>query len=173
MKGLEWQFDFDAARDVEEAAVAQARLVERGRRMEVMLGYSDTNKESGYLSSVWSLHRAEAALVERADAHQVKLTLFHGRGGAIGRGGGRGLLERGWVPGITVSRLTQFDVFFTKYGAGTVFIARFVTGLLVDTASNVAWDALPSHDGQPVSYNVAGGNLSSVRVNGFDGAGTA
>ena len=65
----------------------QARLVERGRRMEVMLGYSDTNKESGYLSSVWSLHRAEAALVERADAHQVKLTLFHGRGGAIGRGG--------------------------------------------------------------------------------------
>lgn len=45
-----------------------------------------------------------------------------------------------------------------------------VTGVLVDTASNLAWDALPSHDSQPVAYDVAGGNLSSVRVNGFDGA---
>ena len=68
--------------------VLQARIVERGRRLEVMLGYSDTNKESGYLSSVWLLHLAEAALVDRASAHNLKLTLFHGRGGAIGRGGG-------------------------------------------------------------------------------------
>jgi phosphoenolpyruvate carboxylase len=68
--------------------VLQARIVERGRRFEVMLGYSDTNKESGYLSSVWLLHLAEAALVDRANAHNLKLTLFHGRGGAIGRGGG-------------------------------------------------------------------------------------
>lgn len=66
----------------------QARIAERGRRLEMMLGYSDTNKESGYLSSVWLLHLAEAALVDRASAHNLKLTLFHGRGGAIGRGGG-------------------------------------------------------------------------------------
>ncbi|MFM8915184.1 MAG: phosphoenolpyruvate carboxylase, partial [Candidatus Limnocylindrus sp.] len=68
--------------------VLQGRIVERGRRLEVMLGYSDTNKESGYLSSVWLLHLAEAALVDRASAHNLRLTLFHGRGGAIGRGGG-------------------------------------------------------------------------------------
>jgi phosphoenolpyruvate carboxylase len=68
--------------------VLQRRIMERGRRLEVMLGYSDTNKESGYLASVWLLHLAETALVDRAKTHQLKLTLFHGRGGAIGRGGG-------------------------------------------------------------------------------------
>jgi len=65
-----------------------APIAERGRRLEIMLGYSDTNKESGYLASVWLLHLAEAALVDRASAHKLNLTIFHGRGGAIGRGGG-------------------------------------------------------------------------------------
>ena len=74
--------------EIVASPVLNARIVERGRRLEVMLGYSDTNKESGYLSSVWLLHLAEEALVERARAHNLRLTLFHGRGGAIGRGGG-------------------------------------------------------------------------------------
>jgi phosphoenolpyruvate carboxylase len=53
-----------------------------------MLGYSDSNKESGYLAANWLLHRAQAALARRRAAHGVELTIFHGRGGAIGRGGG-------------------------------------------------------------------------------------
>ena len=53
-----------------------------------MLGYSDSNKESGYLAANWLLHRAQAALAAAAQAHDIELTLFHGRGGAIGRGGG-------------------------------------------------------------------------------------
>ena len=63
-------------------------LRDRGDRQEVMLGYSDSNKESGYVAANWLLYRAQEELVAAARASGVKLTLFHGRGGAIGRGGG-------------------------------------------------------------------------------------
>jgi len=54
----------------------------------VMLGYSDSNKDGGYLASNWALYRAELDLVEAFRQHRIKLRLFHGRGGTVGRGGG-------------------------------------------------------------------------------------
>jgi len=66
----------------------RAHLRARGDRQEVMLGYSDSNKESGYVATHWLLHRAQELLVVAAREAGVELTIFHGRGGALGRGGG-------------------------------------------------------------------------------------
>jgi phosphoenolpyruvate carboxylase len=101
-------------------------LSRRGDRQEVMLGYSDSNKESGFLAANWLLYRAQEALVREAQAADIELTLFHGRGGAIGRGGGpagRAILAQ--APGSVDGRLKlteQGEVIAARYG--NIAIAR-------------------------------------------------
>jgi len=98
----------------------RAHLQGRGDRQEVMLGYSDSNKESGFVAANWLLWRAQAALAEVADRQGIELTLFHGRGGTVGRGGGR--LDRailGQPPGTIRGRLKvteQGEVVAARYG---------------------------------------------------------
>jgi len=64
-------------------------LKQRDQRQMIMLGYSDSNKDGGLVASRWSLQHAQSRLVELFNQHQLKLGLFHGRGGSIGRGGGK------------------------------------------------------------------------------------
>ncbi|WNG84464.1 phosphoenolpyruvate carboxylase [Mycobacterium sp. ITM-2016-00316] len=75
----------EAALDVPVYAAAVAA---RHGHQEVMLGYSDSNKDGGYLAANWALYRAELELVESARKTGIRLRLFHGRGGTVGRGGG-------------------------------------------------------------------------------------
>jgi len=99
-------------------------LAARGDRQEVMLGYSDSNKESGLVAAAWMLHQAQAALARVARERGVELTLFHGRGGALGRGGGptnRAIL--GQAPGSVDGRLKlteQGEVIAANYADPTI-----------------------------------------------------
>ena len=87
---------------------------------EVMVGYSDSNKDGGYLTSVWSLHEATSALAGVFEQHGAVMQIFHGRGGAVGRGGGSSFAAIRAQPAGTVRgriRITeQGEVIAAKYG---------------------------------------------------------
>lgn len=68
--------------------LAKKWIASRNNYQEIMLGYSDSNKDGGYLSSCWTLYKAQQQLTAIGDEFGVKITFFHGRGGTVGRGGG-------------------------------------------------------------------------------------
>lgn len=69
--------------------VYRAHIDARGGFQEIMLGYSDSNKDGGYWMANWALHKAQKSLAETSQRQGVEIRLFHGRGGTVGRGGGR------------------------------------------------------------------------------------
>ncbi|MBD2100913.1 phosphoenolpyruvate carboxylase [Leptolyngbya sp. FACHB-261] len=89
---------FETVEDLKRAPAVVTELLElplyrcyvtcQNNIQEVMLGYSDSNKDSGFLSSNWEIYKAQQALQKTVEAHGVQVRIFHGRGGSVGRGGG-------------------------------------------------------------------------------------
>lgn len=116
----------DVLEDMIKIPEVQARLKATGRKLEVMLGYSDSSKDAGPTTATLALHSAEARIVEWAENNDIDLTLFHGRGGAVGRGGGpanRAVLAqpRGSV-NCRFKLTEQGEVIFARYGNPTLAV---------------------------------------------------
>jgi phosphoenolpyruvate carboxylase len=99
----------------------RAAVRARGNRQQVMVGYSDSNKDGGYLAATWATYRAQQDLAEAAAAAGVELIVFHGRGGAVGRGGGpmsRAIQARPAAAESPTFKITeQGEVIFARYGS--------------------------------------------------------
>src|SRR5258708_1547547 len=105
-------------------APVKLRLAETGRGLEVMLGYSDSTKEVGPLSATLALYEAQSHLTAWAKERGVRLTMFHGRGGALGRGGGpANRAVRAQAAGSVAGRFKvteQGEVIFARYGNAAI-----------------------------------------------------
>ena len=129
----------------------------RGDTQEVMLGYSDSNKDGGYLAANWALYRAELNLVESARKTGIRLRLFHGRGGTVGRGGGPSYEAILAQPPGAVSgslRLTeQGEVIAAKYAEPRI-AHRNLESLIAATLESTLLDVEGLGDGAEPAYRV-------------------
>ncbi len=114
------QNSVDVLEDMIKIPEVQARLKATGGKLEVMLGYSDSSKDAGPTSATLALHAAQERIAKWAESHNIDLTLFHGRGGAVGRGGGpanRAVLAQPVGSVKCRFKLTeQGEVIFARYG---------------------------------------------------------
>ena len=103
-----------------EVPIYRAALRSRGDRQQIMVGYSDSNKDGGYLAATWQTYGAQELLADAARDAGLALTIFHGRGGAVGRGGGpmgRAVLARPLAARTPELKVTeQGDVITARYG---------------------------------------------------------
>jgi phosphoenolpyruvate carboxylase len=122
---------FETIDDLEQASVVMRALLDdpvysrqleaRGRRQEVMIGYSDSGKDAGMIASSWALYRAQESLAELFREAGVELRLFHGRGGSVGRGGGSPVYRAlaALPPGTTTGRIKiteQGEIISQQFG---------------------------------------------------------
>ncbi|MGE4658677.1 MAG: phosphoenolpyruvate carboxylase, partial [Gammaproteobacteria bacterium] len=152
---------FETVEDLENASKIMERLLGDGTYKEhlknravhqtVMLGYSDSNKDGGLASARWTLQKAQAELVKTLDLNGVELTLFHGRGGTVSRGGGR-VHEAisASPPGAVAGRLRvteQGEMINAKYGLRAIAMRT-----LERTVSSVLWVSAAKRSPHPEEF---------------------
>jgi phosphoenolpyruvate carboxylase len=142
----------------------------RGAVQEVMLGYSDSNKDGGFVTSGWELYKAEIGLIEVFERHHVRLRLFHGRGGSVGRGGGPSYDAIIAQPGGAVNgqiRITeQGEIISSKYSNAEV--GRNNLEVLA-TATLEASLLQPKHSAPSGEYLKAMEQLSALAFRAYRG----
>ena len=124
----------------------QRRLAQTGRRLEVMLGYSDSSKDAGPTSATLVLHATQEAIARWAEDNGIELVLMHGRGGAVGRGGGpanRAVLAQPKGSVNCCFKLTeQGEVIFARYGDPTLarrHVESVAGATLLQSAPSIEW----------------------------------
>ncbi len=153
LEGIE---DLRAAHEVMDALYRQPayrqHLKARGRLQQIMLGYSDSNKDGGFFTANWELYQAQRRLHEVSQAHRVRLQLFHGRGGTIGRGGGplhQAILAqpRGTLEG-RIKITEQGEVVASKYGNASMAVRNLELALSAVLEATVLVPAAEPHQPQ-------------------------
>jgi phosphoenolpyruvate carboxylase len=171
---------FETIEDLQASAAIMDRLLSlhdyrrlvdsRGAVQEVMLGYSDSNKDGGFVTSGWELYKAEIGLVEVFERHHVRLRLFHGRGGSVGRGGGPSYDAILAQPGGAVNgqiRITeQGEIISSKYSNAEV--GRNNLEILA-AASLEASLLQPRHSAPSAEYLEAMEQLSALAFKAYRG----
>ncbi|MEX0914316.1 MAG: phosphoenolpyruvate carboxylase, partial [Wenzhouxiangellaceae bacterium] len=167
--------DLDAAegvmRGLLDLELWKALLEKRGRRQMIMLGYSDSNKDGGLVASRWALHDAQEKLVELFAQAGMKLALFHGRGGSIGRGGGKTHQAILAAPAGSVAgrlRLTeQGEVIHRKYALRPIALRNMeqATGAVIRASTGRA--GRPGGDPVPQDWSRHMQRLAELSRNAY------
>ncbi|MDR9445679.1 MAG: phosphoenolpyruvate carboxylase [Haloquadratum sp.] len=164
---LETEAALNGAREIMgtlfENPVYTELLARRGGRQEIMLGYSDSNKENGFLAANWDLHRNQREIAAICADHDVELRLFHGRGGSISRGGGPMNEAMQALPRETVSGQIKFteqgEAIAEKYGNPQIAMRNLEQMLHGQTAAMLA--AQTDAEPQPAAWTAAMDTLSA------------
>lgn len=138
---------------------------------EVMIGYSDSNKDGGYLTSTWSLHEASEALRPVFEDIGIRMQLFHGRGGAVGRGGGSAFSAiRAQPPGTVQGRIRiteQGEVIAAKYGSRETAEENLEAMASASLLATLEPEALSAAD--KARFHAAMGELSGTAFQAYRG----
>lgn len=146
---------------------AYQQYLPKQRLQTVMVGYSDSTKDGGYLTACWELHQSQQQLAETAERHNIELTVFHGRGGALGRGGGPAARAIRSLPQKAVGgrlRVTeQGEVLSERYDDPTIahrHLEQIINATLLVSAEP---GRVPAHDWIAAMHQLSEESFSKYR----------